>query len=932
MAERVFLSYSRADSDAVDRLASGLRTAGVGVWLDHSGIEAGTRWPEEIAKALTAAEVVLLALSPSALASEYVLSEITLAYEHRKPMLVLELEPAQIPPAFRLQLAGKQRLSLAGRGGDEMTADLLGALSSMGQPTRDGGCGPLGDERTPAGVAPPGRQQGNLSASLSSFVGRENEIDGLEVAWSDSMTRLLVLTGPGGVGKTRLALHFARQHGERFADGAWFSDLAAATEPDELAIEIAQTLGVRTEPGAPPLQSLSGHLRSRAALLVMDNCEQAIVPCAKLLSVLLAQCPLLRVIATSREPLGVDGEVDVPIAPLAVPGPLGSRDSEALAEVSSVRLFVDRARAANPAFALTPGNAPAVSEICRRLDGLPLALELAAARVRAMPVEQIAARLDQKLSLLSGGGRAAHARQQSLRALMDWSWELLTADERQLFARTGVFEGGFSLEAARCVCFEPQAEDWAALDLLLPLVAKSLLALRDRADGTLRYGMLETVRDYAAARLAEDADRDGVARRHCAYYRDLVARDGSPGHVALGHDTANIRAALAWAQLGDPVVGLAFACELRDFWIEQSAWRDGCRTVESMLARATHADVGLRARAYAVTGALAVVGGRLAQADRELSLAESLARDGDHRSCLADALYWQAVVARERGALVDAESLLEGASAAGGATAVIAKEQASVAFYRGDLAVARSRCEEALSLVRDPRTEDVHLTSCAMLALLDHMDGRLDQAEAGYHRVLQVAEERGNRRIAAETHSRLGELLAARQRYGEALTTFHQSIRLQRDLSALTDLAGSLHGLGEVYRALAQNDLAAAAFAECLEINLEQSNSRGTRYALLGLAQVLCDTGSPEDAARLVGVIDGPMAGREGGGGPLPKDTDTVAEQVLRALGEAAYDRGMTIGRSMTRTELLAFLDDRRWRQPAAACVPPPANGHAPPH
>src|SRR5215212_2875798 len=367
-----------------------------------------------------------------------------------------------------------------------------------------------------------GRPKNNLPFQLTSLVGRRREIAKVEDMITEA--RLLTLTGPGGSGKTRLALAVAAEvvaEVEDYEDGAWLVELGSLSDPELVLQALASVLGVREAPGSPLLETLSDHLRSRSMLLVLDNCEHLVGACASLAEALLRSCANLSILATSREALGVTGESIFSVPPLSLPDPRRLPAPEGLTRYESTRLFIERARAAKHDFALTMGNAMAVSQVCYRLDGIPLAIELAAARTKVLSVEQISSRLDDSFRLLTGGGRPSLAHQRTLRTAMDWSHELLSSEERAMLRRLSVFAGGFTLEAAEAVGAGGGIEEGGVLDLLSSLVDKSLVLVTEQ-DGETRYRLLETVRQYAAEKLEQAGEADGVRRRHAQYYLALA--------------------------------------------------------------------------------------------------------------------------------------------------------------------------------------------------------------------------------------------------------------------------------------------------------------------------------------------------------------------------------------------------------------------------
>ena len=391
---------------------------------------------------------------------------------------------------------------------------------------------------------------GNLPLQLTSFVGREQELNAIAKAFD--ATRLVTLTGVGGVGKTRLAMQVAAEVLPRFPDGAWFCELAAASDAEAMAQVVASTLGVNPRPGTTLDGSIIEFLAAKRLLVVLDNCEHLLGAVALLAEGVLRGCPGVRVLATSREGLGVDGERNWALRSLPIPD---AADAGMAIEASeAVQLFVERALDAHTDFVVDASSLPAVGEICRRLDGIPLAIELAAARVVAMSPREIAARLDERFRLLTGGRRTAVERHQTLRATVDWSYSMLGAREQTVFDRLGVFAGSFDATAAEAIASGENIEPWDVLDGLTDLVAKSMVVTERTADGT-RYQLLETMRAYARERLDDTADGDGWRRRHAEHYAGFAEQAG-PGlasaeelvwRARLYEELDNIRAAVTWS-------------------------------------------------------------------------------------------------------------------------------------------------------------------------------------------------------------------------------------------------------------------------------------------------------------------------------------------------------------------------------------------------
>jgi predicted ATPase len=465
-----------------------------------------------------------------------------------------------------------------------------------------------GGPRSLADASEGGRPPNNLPLELSSFVGR-----GWETAEVEELllgNRLLTLTGAGGSGKTRLALAVAHGVLDGYADGAWLVELAPLSDPDLVAQAVASVLGVRETPGTPLVDSLRAHLGSRQALLVLDNCEHLVGACADLASNLLRSCPGLRILATSRETLGVPGEAIFAVPPLSLPDPRRLPAPGGLPEYEAVRLFVERARAVKADFSLDEGNALAVAQICYRLDGIPLAIELAAARVRVLSAGRISSRLDDSFSLLASGGRTAMARHGTLRATMDWSYELLSVEERGLLERLSVFAGGFTLEAVEFVGAGDDTAESDVLELMTSLVDKSLVQVEEH-EGDFRYRLLETVRQYGRERLGESREEAGIAERHADFFVGLAERAAPElkGHAQVAwlehlereHD--NLRAAMRWLlERGEVETAVQLAWALRLFWYVRGRQREGYRYTAETLQLDGDLPASVRAKALCAAG------------------------------------------------------------------------------------------------------------------------------------------------------------------------------------------------------------------------------------------------------------------------------------------------------------------------------------------
>ena len=553
----------------------------------------------------------------------------------------------------------------------------------------------------------------NLPQQVTSFVGREEDI--AKVRQLLLTARLLTLLGQGGIGKTRLALQSAADILDAFRDGAWLVELASLTDPGLVPQLVAQVLGVREATGVPLIATLAAHLKSRQLLLILDNCEHLVTECAELAAKLLGAAPDLRIVATSREPLRITGEHIYSLLPLALPDSTMRLNAGLATTSPAVELFVDRARQQQPGFELNERNVAAVVEICRRLDGIPLALELAAARVRALTVEAIAKRLDDRFRLLTGGARTALQRQQTLRATIDWSFELLSDAERVVFARLAVFAGGWTIEAAEAVGAGAPIPETAVLDLLAGLTDKSLVVCESN-DSAQRYSMLETIREYAAEKLAETAEREVIRDRHLDFYlvladkanKKLVRGTFTKGIEEIERERENLLAAQAWCNFDEKRAsrGLRLVFDLQGYWDQRAQYGAGLRLATLAL---NHAGAGAptleRGQALLAASHLAYRMGDYDQARDHAAEGVMILRNQGPRPLFADALIRLA-------------------------HALIALE---------DVQTAQGHLEERLALVRAIGDERRIASTLNGLAELHRLNNKLELAAPLYEEALALA-------------------------------------------------------------------------------------------------------------------------------------------------------------------------------------------------
>ena len=631
---------------------------------------------------------------------------------------------------------------------------------------------------------PPDASGHNLPAPRTSFVGRDQEM--VEIKRALAMTRLLTLTGAGGSGKTRLALEVARDLVGAYPDGVWLVELAALTEGELVPQAVAGALRVQEQPGQLLAQTLAEVLRSRKILLLLDNCEHLVGATADLIDVLLDFCSHLRILATSREALDVTGEVKWTVPVLSVPEPLLQPAVRELEGVESVRLFVERARQRDPAFELTPQNAKAVAEVCTKLEGIPLAIELAAARMDVLTAEQIAQRLDRALGLLTGG-RTADRRHRTLRATLEWSFELLSDPERKLFCRLSVFAGGWTLEAAEAVGAGGGIEECDVAELFLMLVDKSLV-VSEAEEGGFRYGMLEPVRQYAIEKLEEGGEDEAARRRHAEFFLSLAERAypelrGS-GQVEWLHrlmlENDNLRAAMAWFLSKDDASGaVRLGSALWPFWYFRGQHREGRTALEAALESESLLPLTLRIRASVAVGTMAY-----GQADLEAT--------GRYAE-------WMLELSREAGG----DAYAEGFGRAG---------RGLVAMNRQNYEEASAQLERAVTLLIESGEAHIAAQLRILLGTVALLQGDHAQAESRFEEGLTMARGVGDRGGIYNALFSLAQLALIRGGNEEARSRFGEGMALSRQMEDRANVAYCLEGMAAVAGMQGQAERSARLF------------------------------------------------------------------------------------------------------------------------
>jgi predicted ATPase/class 3 adenylate cyclase len=763
----------------------------------------------------------------------------------------------------------------------------------------------------------------NLPVQITNYIRREKEFSIVKSLMAEH--RLITLTGSGGTGKTRLSLQIAADFLDAFPDGVWFIEFAPLADPALVPQTVLSTLGLREETGRPVLETLTHYLVSKEVLLILDNCEHLIEAAAQFAETVLHACPNLRLLASSREALGIAGEKIYYVRSLSIPNTRIRQSVETITQYEAVRLFVDRAQTALSSFTITPANVSAVAQICARLDGIPLAIELAAARVKLLKAEQIAERLDDRFRLLTGGSRTALPRQQTLRAMIDWSYDLLPESERVLLCRLSVFAGGWTLEAAETVCQGPGIDDYNVLDPLAQLVNKSLVVVDADDKAETRYRLLETVRQYAREKLSETGEGMVVRDLHLQYFLGLAER-AEPELVGpqvlewlnkLEIELDNIRTALEWSLKQNPEVGMRLVNALLWFWDEGGHFRDGYDWLTELLNHP-----GARSHTRDRARALGVMGYFLSRGDfgidARLILEESLAlyRELDDKSGIAHALLYEGIfIYREHDARQGAKLILE--------SLVIYRELGhklgifdAITYlgniiYEYDYPRARAYLVEALEICYEIDYRSGIARSLANLGHLALRHADYPAAHDWLEKALAAQRQLRKSRYAISTLRHLGELAGREGDYTKAQAYYKECLALIDQTGGLSIQAGwVLVTFG--HASIWQGNLASARnFLEQSMQHFTKTNEKiGVVFTVEGLARLALMQERPAQAAclfawadvtREMEVIDNPRPPAE------QAEVDRDLAKICALLTPAAFDEAKARGHAMSMDDAIAF-------------------------
>jgi predicted ATPase/class 3 adenylate cyclase len=757
----------------------------------------------------------------------------------------------------------------------------------------------------------------NLPIQLTTFIGREHEMAEVKQALNDR--RLVTLTGSGGTGKTRLSLQVAAELLEKFEHGVWFVELAPLTDPELIPQTILSAIGIQEHPGKPPIEVLKEYLHEKKTLILLDNCEHLIEASARVVHTLLNAAPKIRILASSREALGVKGELSYPVPSLSLPDIKHLPAIEQLSQYEAVRLFIDRASLVVLHFVVDRISAPFIAQICYRLDGIPLAIELAAARVKVMSVEQISRRLDDRFRLLTGGARTSLPRQQTLRALIDWSYDLLSESERRLLCRLSVFAGSWTLEAAEEVCAGDGIEAYEVLEVLTQLVNKSLVVLAEHSQsGETRYRILETIRQYAREKLLEAGGGDVVRDKHLSYFVKLVEQAEPELYRSnqvfwmnkLDDEIDNLRMAMEWAIANDVELGLRIATIPWRFWQGRSYFQEEEDWLKRLLEQYKITNA-LHAQALTIHSSCRFRQGDISAAIALAKQSLEMARTLSDKQAEALSLSFLGATIAVQGNIGEATPLIEQALAiyrSLGDKIGQADTTEWLAFNNNDIERSIAYTKESLELARELGDLSGIVSHLCWLSRLVFWMGDFTSAIAWLDEALSIARQLGDQGGEIYVNSTYGELSHWQGNYPQAIAYFENAIQLCQKLGE--QYQGLWAQLKLAYTVLRQGDIQQARemFEDGIRGMQKAGLVIGLVFAIEGLASLNVNQGQLKRAARLFAWAD--MMREKIGDHRPPVEQNSIERDlsVIRAqLDEAEFARLSAQGQSLTIEEVMAL-------------------------
>ena len=690
----------------------------------------------------------------------------------------------------------------------------------------------------------------NLPVQLTNFIGRETDIAEIKKILTNS--RLLTLLGPGGTGKTRLSMQIAADMIDEYTNGVFIAEFASVSDPSLIIQTLMNSLGVNEVKGQSQDLSLSEFLKEKEMIIILDNCEHLVNECALLAEKILSKCQKLKIITTSREALNCSGEITYRVPPLSLPDPNKKISPEKLTHYEAVRLFIERALVINQEFRVTNENAPALAQICHQLDGIPLALELAAARVNVLTLDGINERLNDRFKLLTGGKRTALPRQQTLRALIDWSYDLLSENEKILLQRLSIFSGSWTYEAMEKICSDDVIEEFEILDMLGNLIDKSLVKVVE-SENIFRYTMLETIRKYGSEKLTGSGDKDELQLKYFDYFYKL-AQDSEAGLSGteqkewikkMAQENENLRDSLNWSLTNKPESSLIMSVAMGKFWELRSHFTEGLESLRKSIEISESADILWKAKAFYWTGFFFIHQGKYAESKKYLNQCLGMFGEINDKDGVALTLLSLATIGLFEN---DYENLFSYSEKSLSISqeinnkSYIARNKQNIAIglmQQGEYEAARSKFEEGISVYRELKDHVLLAKIIGNIGALEYLLSNFDKARSAFEESLQIRQELGDRQGISISLSNLGSVAYMIKDYDESERRLEESLEISEELGDKRILVTTIGTLGSI--AIDRGDYCKAVklHSRAVEIAGEIGDKYSMAKGIEGFAMIL---------------------------------------------------------------------------------------------
>ena len=754
----------------------------------------------------------------------------------------------------------------------------------------------------------------NLRIQLTSFIGREKEMT--EIKKLLSVTRLLTLLGPGGTGKTRLSLQVGADLIDEYANGVYIAELAPVSDPAMILQTIIDSLEVKEEPGRSSEETLTEYLSEKEMLIILDNCEHHIHECADIAEKLLRNCPEIKIITTSREALNCHGEQTFRLPSLSFPDKSSNNTPEQLTQYESVRLFIERALSVNHNFRVNNHNAPALAGICNRLDGIPLAIELAAARTNALSVEKIHERLDNRFNLLTGGSRTALPRQQTLKAMIDWSYDLLSEKEKKIWSRLSVFKDGWTLESAEDICSDEELSEAEILDLLSQLVEKSIINYNEVKE---RYSVLETIKQYGEEKLKESNETEKFCTKHLFHFAELssMAKFKLSGKTNLEWldkmetEHNNFISAIDWSvHSGEKEKGSLIAAELGLFWITRGHYLTGVKLLQSLLNDVSGISKENLSKLFNVAGNLNRAQGKYEKAKDYYERGLSLSREIQNETDIVISLIGIGNTEAETGNFEKAQGYFEESLKVSRECNFISgisfslNNLGNVALVQGNLKMAEVYTKESLEMNRKSQNKHDIAFSLDTMGNIMTETGNLELAQEYLEESLKLTREIGDKSGIAYALMNLSGVSNRNGNQEQAMSYLEESLRLRIELDDKTGIAYSLYSIGSIFFDQKKYQQAREYHKESLEIRTELRDKYGIALSLYSFSKILNHEGKLTESVKILAAAETAVksSGMDLNSNEFGMQSD-LKKELLKKLSDEEYSKYYDEGKNITLDE-----------------------------